>query len=186
MKLVTIQNKKVLYKLINGHTYLNDFEYIIKEDKNANYITPQEFAEMSRIKAYQVLMRHYGFTTPPIFCCVPNRVVNFTGTTPKNNILLELEVPNDMIHVHLFDTWKHIYHSVYTKWWCDTLYEESKDYLDGKDTIYNLHSIQAVIPYILPEWLLSAYKVYDGFIDKYEDKALFEYNYKCCYCIYPK
>ena len=180
MRLVTIQNKKILELLLKGITYKNDFEYVLGEiDDCYNFITQREYSEITRAKAYQILMRHYRYTTPPIFCCIVQRIVNFTGTTKSNrNILLELEVPDEFINLHKFDTWQYIFHLVYRNDWNDALYETLKEYLDGKDTGKEyLGSIQAVIPFIKPDWLKGAYKITNRFIDLYEEEYLYENNY---------
>lgn len=187
MKLVTIQHKKVLYSLIKGNTYINDFKYVLtNSDDDSETITDEERLDISKVKSYQVLMRHYKYTTPPIFCCVVDRVANFTRTTPsKDNVLLELDVPDDFIHLHPFDTWDYIYRRINRNRWNEDLYEEEKVYLDGKDTDGTvLCSIQAVIPCIKPEWLKFAYKIDDKFIDLCTENYIFEAGYSSNPLIY--
>ena len=180
MKLVTIQSRKVLKLLKMGITYKSDFEIILGNhlDSYHNYITEVENIEIAKIKSYQVLMRYYGFNDPPIFCCVVDKIVNFMGTKrTAGDALLELEVPDEFVHLHKYDSWRDIYDDVYYNEWDEIKYEFLKDHFDNIIEEDYLGSIQAVIPYIKSEWLIGVYYCPKKFITTYEEEYLCEDDY---------
>ena len=62
MKLVTIQNRKVLNKLITGQTFISDFDHIIKSPF-ANIAEEDEIIEAANIIHPKVVYPyHYGTT----------------------------------------------------------------------------------------------------------------------------
>ena len=180
MKLVTVQHKKVLETLLNNNIYRNDFKYIIKSPFD-NLDVKEELKEKAKVEAYQILMRHYCFSSPPIFCCVVDRLADFTHTNiSKNSVLLELDVPDDLIKLHLLSTWDSILYNIYNKSWTDILYNNVfRKALDGEKTEREELNIQAVISYIHPDWLTGYYNVPEDFDDIYfSRKILKEFDYK--------
>ena len=165
MKLVTIQHKKVLELLLKGITYENDFKYITSSSFD-DITDKQEKEEQDKIHSYQVLMRHYNYASPPIFCCIPEKRVSFEGTKiSRYSILLELEVPDDFINFHLHFRWKNICNYISTGRYTAEKDEEAKQALEYRDVDCGL-AMQAVIPFIYPEWLIGVYKIPKDF-DKF-------------------
>ena len=163
MHLVTIQNKKVLNILKSGKIYKADFAYICDDiEKDYSY----------KISTYQVLMKHYMYITPPIFCAVLNRFAIFDGTKyNKDSIILKIDVPDDLIKMHLNITWKIILRSFEEDTWTSAIYNGIEAYLDGRNADLKDMCVQAVIPYIKPEWLIEAYKVPKNFMDLFSSKS---------------
>ena len=157
MTLLTIQDNKVLNNLLNNKTHIGDFYYIIDPDDNDSYI----------VEAYQKMMRHYGYDNVPIFCCVFDKLADFSGVIIKpSSVLLKLSVPDEFVKLQVAEHWRNIMNYFYFKYdmyipaWSPY---DILDVLDGKGIDNNI-AIQATIPYIKPEWLMTAYDINEDFI----------------------
>ena len=151
MKLVTIQDKKVLDILLKGKTYISDFLYSFDdiEEDDSTYI-----------KAYQVLMQHYKYVYAPIFCCVLDRYSDFSGTKiSKKQVLLELDVPDGFVKMFIQKVWVNIIDLIKHNLWDGAKFGAAISYLDGLNANINDFTVQAVIPFIKPEWLVAHYYI---------------------------
>lgn len=155
MKLATIQSKEVLNILSNWEIYKSDFNKIF-DDIDTNY--------SSKMQAYQILMKHYGYKTAPIFCCVVDRRSNFYDFRKSNDILLELNVPDELVNLHLIYYWMDILFYTAKGQWNEDKYKRYKNYLDGINADDMKADVQAVIPFIQPEWVIGAYKIDKDFV----------------------
>lgn len=154
MTLITIQNKKVLDRLKSGKIYTSDFDHICDNvDEDDSY----------KFKSYRALMNHYDYYYPPIFCAVLDKVTSFNGTRDsRSNVILKLSVPDVAVKLHRYTTWHIMTLKTALKNYDSIILEECES-LDT-EKIDKGEPIQAVIPYIKPEWLLEAYKVPKDFI----------------------
>lgn len=169
MRLITTQSIIALQTLLNGNIYKSDFYHIINPISEKT-----DCDEAARIQAYQLLMKHYRYKNPPIFCFMKNSLVNFSDTyRAKNMVLLELEVPDYLVNEHLYIRWTEILYSMIRKEWTDELYEEYIWYLDGMG-VNGDEVIQVVIPYIEPRWLAKAYKIKKNFLDLYDNQTFLD------------
>ena len=160
MRLITIQNKKVLETLLDNKLFTADFDYIFNK---------VNIDETNKFMAYQILMRRYGYKFPPIFCCVLDRWSSLKGTKiSKNSVILELEIFDSIVNLHNFDVWVNLQHCIENGYWNDTVHERYNPYLDGLGAGNRSNTIQAVIPYIKPSSLINAYEITDEFIKNYD------------------
>ena len=177
MRLITIQNKKVLNTLLDNKLYTADFDHIFNDI---------EKDETNKFKAYQTLMNHYKYKVPPIFCCVLNRFSAFKETrNSKNSVILGLEVPDKLVKLHDINVWTNLQYCISKGFWKDSIYERYKPYLDGQ-FINGTTTVQAVIPYITPEFLLCAYKLPKNFLIQRENSNLLVDKAFCETPIYSK
>ena len=175
MKLVTIQHKKVLLDiLLAGKIYKNDFKYMLSH----SFIDEKrEKEERDKILAYQVLMQYYDYKFPPIFCCLVDKHVNFKNTKKsRSNILLELDVPDEYVKLHLIFRWEIIQNKISLEKWDEAEYIHQKPFFHDENLDCGL-TVQAVIPYIRPEWLIGAYTIpknfdkffkYDNYLNRFD------------------
>ena len=177
MKLITIQNRKALNLLKNDKPFISDFNQILKKDTYSSKLDSEKY-EITKIKSYQILMRHYGYINSPIFCCVVNRIANFhTVNLNKNNVIIELEVPDEYVRLMLSDKWIYLFFEVYQELWTDSLYKIYEDYLDGKGADDTNSAINAIIPYIKPEWVLGIWNIPKDFIKPHTDIRIKDFSW---------
>lgn len=169
MKLVTVQSSAALKTLLSGKVFRSDFNHIIRSKSSTNeQLTSYEHDDAHRIQSYQILMKHYLYESPPIFCCILDKLANFDDTKrSRSMVLLELDVPDHMINYHLFCRWSYIVFYVSNNDWTDFKYDIFKKALDGDGTNIEGLAVQAVIPYIKPEWLERAYSIKRDLLDYY-------------------
>ena len=162
MQLLTIQDKKVLNILLKNKIYTSDF-YHSFDDPSLD-----DFCLMN---AYQLVMQHYGYTAPPIFCCVVGRLANFKGIKSIDHpVLLELYVPDEVVKLHSFTNWIDIIYQLSEEYVgpVDSSFDNYvEDVLDGADVSNVNTQIQATIPHIKIDWLSDAYDVTTDFIFKF-------------------
>ena len=165
MKLVTIQHKKVLDILMNNKIYTSELDYIFNK---------VEIDESSVMNAYQFLMQQYGFKKAPIFCNKIGIKSTFNGTKSSSKIILELNVPDNLIKIHSYNLWMHLLYA-----YC--AYKVSNEFIDRMHDLFAddfvakipiATTFQAVIPYIHPDWLVSAYKMPNDFISKFSSSDI--------------
>lgn len=149
--LLTIQQKPVLDILQSHKTYFNSGKY----------------TKENHLIAFKELMTKYHYNAYPIFACVMGLYGNCFGI-PDNCTdlyLLELQVPNNYIKYQNYYDWTDfIYFTEFPDEWNDVSptitmeqfkhqvlfeYKTKPDIPDSK----NPCPIQAVIPYISPNWL---------------------------------
>lgn len=158
MRLVTIQNKKVLDILKNGKIYTADFDHIFKLEKN----------EPVKFMSYQVLMECYGYKHPPIFCCILDRKSTFNETkVSKNRVIIELEVLDTLVNVHNINVWNNMQYCIDRGIWTEETYERYKPYLLNGNLRDIGAIVQSTIPYINPKWIVGAYELPRNFIKKF-------------------
>lgn len=158
MKLLTIQSRKVLNTLLKDNIYCADFYYM-------PHLKPGE------VEAYQLLMRYCHYKTVPIFCSVYNELANFLNThIVRGCVFIELDVPNEFITLQYSFLWIELLSFLkmgdsddmhLAKSWKEQKIEASM-VKDLNDDIK--YSIQAILPFIKPEWLIRAYKYNKDFV----------------------
>ena len=162
MRLATIQDKRVLKTLLKNQTHISDFYYIFND-------LEKDYSQIAEI--YQTVMKHYGYNNPPIFACVIGKYSNFYGSkSDRDIVLLELNVPNDLVNLQADKHWLDFIYYFYRKklFMHEDAFDQSvAEVLNGKDVTLPFETIQATIPFINPDWLQSAYEVDKDFIDKF-------------------
>lgn len=150
MKLITVQHENVLATLNCGNTYTADISRV-----SDNLIEP-----------YKRMMSKYNYTSAPVFCGVVGRKTEFYGAKLEDTIILEIEVPDDLVNLQVYYDWSDvIFFMEIPEEWNGTISLEQfiRDTLNGVNTNDDKYAIQATIPYIKPEWLLNSYKISDTF-----------------------
>lgn len=153
MKLVTVQNVEVVKQLRRGNTYYAELSRIEGESNLSN--------------AYQVMMGHYGYSHAPVFGCVVGRRAEFYGANLDNSVLLELEIPDDVVRLQSYYDWSDVIYFLEFpyEWNGDDFDKFVANTLNGFGTADMKCTVQAVIPYILPEWLKEVYDLNVKFVD---------------------
>lgn len=154
MKLITIQHVNVLKTLKKGNTYYANFERI--RGRASNLIEP-----------YKAMMVHYNYSYVPIFCGVVNRYAEFYGATTENAIIIELNVPDNLVKTQSYYDWSDVIY--FTEFPNEAgsgfnLKKFTRDVLDGLNTEKDTTAIQAVIPYVKPEWVVDTHKLTNKFL----------------------
>lgn len=155
MKLITIQDINVFKQLKQNNVYYSDLSRL---NNKSNLIKP-----------YKIMMNHYGYLHVPIFCCVIGRYSEFFGAKIEDGIILELDVPKDIVKLQVYYNWSDIiYFTEYPNEWSGSdINKFIIDTLNGYETDSDKHAIQAVIPYIHPEWLKGSYIISPKFLELY-------------------
>lgn len=154
MKLITIQHASVLNLLKNNNTYYADFLRIL--DNKSNLVEP-----------YRLIMSHYNYSSVPIFCNVLNRRAEFYGANTENAVIIELDVPDDLVKIQSYYDWVDVIYFMEFPNELDGMNIDkfAKDVLEGMNVDDDRRAIQATIPYIKPEWLVGSYKLTSKFTD---------------------
>ncbi len=139
IKVLTLQGKSVLDKLLNKETYY----------ANPNYgMYP---------KQYKTLAKKLGYTSGPIFSVPLDNTYALDTTFPDMNddiVYLKLEVPLNEVWIQDFDIWSDYLGITSVEGEC----EESDmvlNHLLQKRSIDIITHPEIVLPYIKPEWLLE-------------------------------
>ena len=154
MILKTIQHIKAVGALRAGETY---------------YALPSEAP--NRIEPYRIMQKHYKYEHTPVFACVQGKYSNFYGAmTSPEHILLTLNAPDDQVKLQSYYNWSDIiYFMEFPNEWNNKDIPFSnfiKDTLDGTN-IRSCSAIQATLPYIRPEWLMTVKPLTEKFLQNY-------------------
>lgn len=172
MHLITLQSRKAIPVLLNKKPFISDFEHILSS--KVELTEHRELYEKTKLKAYQLLMKQYDYKNPPIFCCIVDTIADFDLiSSKKDKIIIEMEVPDEYVKVHGFENWAYIYYLIYKNYLTESIYDMLKNGLDGKNIDYN-QAVQAVIPYINPEWVLGIWKPCESFVTHFSGGAVLD------------
>lgn len=139
MRILTIQHRKVL------------------EEIQANGIYKADMCRIApnHVKPYGLMMKTYGYETCPIFGAIIGYRVNFYGAHlhEGDTIVLELEVPREFVHVQDYYDWSDVI--FYMEEGEDPYAEKVLTRFDNEE-LDNRRPLQATLPYILKEWVVTA------------------------------
>lgn len=94
VKIITVQHKNVLNKILSDDIYYADTEKYVAENRS------------NLLKPYQYLMREYGYEHFPIFGCQIGYLCEFYGADcGKNSTLIELSVPINEVKIQNYYDW---------------------------------------------------------------------------------
>ena len=165
MKILMVQGKKVLNTLLKNKQYEADFYHT-------------KYLEDYAVTAYQILMKYLDYKTVPIFGCIFDRFSSFHGThATKGSVILELDVPDELVTIQYFYGWLDFQSSIfYLKPKPETAYHQQISYSFDPDLTHNscMFTVQAVLPYIKPEWFVCAYKYDHEFIQSFSGDVRLE------------
>lgn len=161
MRLLTIQSKKVLNILRSNKTYMADFYHM-------NHL------QLHNVEAYQLLMDYLQYKYVPIFCVVFNRLASFKNAhVIKGSVILDLNVPNEFIKLQSVYAWNDLQSTLFYVCLNDqNRYRKISESLNPDWTDNKLFTIQAILPYIEPDWVTCAYKYDKDFVKTFNDGVL--------------
>jgi hypothetical protein len=166
MRVITIQHKNVLNCIrLNGEYRSTSFATV-----------PNEF-----IEAYKFMMKHYNYSSKPIFMCAVGHLANFGGISDISNMyIVEMEIPDRFCKIQDYYCWSDL---IYFKNQPNE-YEEFRGYKtvdqfgyyvldmfkDGfssnKNTVY-----QVTTQFIRKNWIKKIIPINEKFISKYVDTS---------------
>lgn len=147
MRLITVQHRTVLEQLLNNKRYIADINRV-----------PE-----NRVKPYQYMQKFYNWEHCPVFCClIGTRYSSGFGFNLDNAVILELEVPENIVKLQYFYDWSDvIYFMEFPKEFPEVfdtkLNPTIENFADRVLRCENQGSydiFQATIPYINPDWLV--------------------------------
>lgn len=112
-------------------------------------------AAPNHIDPYGFMMKTYGYETCPIFGAIIGYRVNFYGARlhDGDTVLFELEVPREFVHVQDYYDWSDVI--FYMEEGEEDPYKEAVLTRFDNEELDNRRPLQATLPYILKEWVVS-------------------------------
>lgn len=161
MRVITIQRIEVIEQLKKNGKY--------RVDDNAPIGS-------NLIKPYKFMMKHYGYSTRPIFMCPIDTCANFGGACTEKAFVIEMEIPDRFCKVQDYYMWSDfIYFMELPNEWekfngCETVEQYGHYLLDinkngfncGKDAVY-----QVTTQFIHKNWIKKIIPINEAFIDAY-------------------
>ena len=158
MKTISIQNKKVIDKLLNNERYINH-----------NFLS----VPSNLIEPYMEMSKYYHWQSRPIFMGIIGTYCNFGGADINNTYLIEMNIPDKYCKLQDYYAWSdYIYFSELPKE-CDRNIEDFRNEVLGqfdneiywrKDIVY-----QGTVPFILKDWVQNIALINQDFIDLYNN-----------------
>lgn len=137
IKVITLQHKSVLECILKNGIYENTNKSLYKT-KNIMY---NKYLSLSKILKYKK-------NSIPIFgLCVGTQGVAYGAGTGSNDILIELNIPKEIVSFQFFDDWDEYMSDIGNIRLCDTFIKY------GYTKEYSLLDFQTIIPYIKKEWV---------------------------------
>lgn len=158
MKIFTVQLNEVVNKIIS-----NDIYFIKPTDE---FLKSRGNLE----QPYRNLIEVLNFKTSPIFGCVEGEKCEFFGCPIENSKIIVLDVPEDKVILTDYYNWVDYIFSVEQNDW--DYY--ATEYVIPKNTVLedlvlarktNINVYQAILPFILREWVIGVYPITQKFSD---------------------
>ena len=144
INLYTIQHKTVLDTLLNGKTYIADYNHIFDKQYVPQY---KRLANLLELK------------NCPIFCATAysRNIINSSNiNSTDDKILLRLKVPKAFVKLHQYYDWSdYLYFDALDSWDNSDISKSELENLIKSQQIHDIHTVQAVIDKIEPEWLIK-------------------------------
>lgn len=152
-KVITLQNVKVLEEIMNKGIYKTNKSFyednclsMYKSVEDMRY-TVDKYSEISNYLNYEK-------DTIPIFGLLYGSLGVVYGAfynyEQPNDVLLELDVPSELVNIHDFDLWDDYYSDFDDE---ITMEDIFGIYEEGDEILFTTCNFEVVIPYIKKEWV---------------------------------
>lgn len=171
-KVITLQNVKVLEEIMNKGIYKTNKSFY--ED---NCLSMYESVEDMRytVEKYSEISNYLNYEkdTIPIFGLLYGSIGVAYGASynyeQPNDVLLELDVPSELVNIHDFDLWDNYYSDFDDKITMESIFGT---YEEGDETLFTTCNFETVIPYIKKEWI-NNYSTDKGTIQAFISNHIF-------------
>lgn len=167
IRLISIQHKSVLEKLLNDERYIADWTRVA-----TNQIEPNQY-----------MRNFYGWDYCPVFGCPVGTGYASFGFKTNNAVVLELEVPEDIVKLQYFYDWTDVIYFMefpdeFQEVFDTNIVPTIESFADRVLRFENQGSynvFQATIPYIDPDWLvryLNNKKDVQAYLNQVEEERI--------------